>query len=557
MATSGIVEYVSDSDEVLTASNYNELDALVFAQLSYFRFEDMHVKASDSYSVSEYANMVLNNQRNLSDDERQFLTELQQCERYHNCIIKNMQAENEESQWAAITIDFNDGSNSSAISMRGTDASHRGWYEDFEMLYDEDGTRAQELSRDYLNDCDSEHIYLTGHSKGGNDCTSAYIMSDKKVRDRVEHIHNFDGPGVNDRFRDDHYEAYRELDGKVDNYYPKDSIIGHLLNNNPGNNHYVDAEVRPRYADKGILGEHDPFAFGIDKKEFKPADQSDISKYLDEVLDKSIDDLSYEERRNLIIFLDKYGIINMISGGNTPFSYTEEEVKKSLEKLDILNILPDQIKDGLTKTEVLIVNIFLAVDIYINMSPEERDAALNCIEALIIHAAEKTKVFQEIVRIKDRIVNKYEEFANWLSDKYKKAKETILDINRGIQNKINELQEKWNELERYFKEKTTHFFSGIGGSGSGIFTINPPRMYQIQEQIITISKELEDYENELDSILSSLPAIGLPVVLIKKIKDGADNFFSVSLQSKCNKYGKSLQEIIRLYERTEKRITNG
>ena len=63
MATSGLVEYLGNSNEVLNASNYNEIDALVFAELSYFRFEDMGVKPSDSYSISEYANMVLKNRR--------------------------------------------------------------------------------------------------------------------------------------------------------------------------------------------------------------------------------------------------------------------------------------------------------------------------------------------------------------------------------------------------------------------------------------------------------------------------------------------------------------
>ncbi len=557
MATSGMVEYLSNSNEALNASNYNEIDALVFAELSYFRFEDMGVKPSDSYSISEYANMVLKNQKNISDDQRQFLTELQQSERYHNCTIKNMQAENVESQWAAVTVDFNDGSNSSTIAMRGTDGTYNGWHEDFELLYDKDGTRAQQLSRDYLNNCDSEHIYMTGHSKGGNDCTSAYIMSDKDVRDRVEHIHNYDGPGVHDKFRDDHLDAYNELDGKVDNYYPKDSIIGLLLNNNPGNNHYVDADVRPTYADKGIFGEHDPFAFGIDGKEFKPGDQSYISKVVDEVLDKSVDDLTYEERVNLVRFLDKYGIFNMIAGEDTPFSNTDEATRKALDELDIYNIVPDKWEEGLSKVIVPIVNVIIGVEIFRNMSPEEREAALNAIRSIITHTAEKIgeDISKEIEKIKDRIVNKYEEFADWLSDKYNKTKETIRDINRGIKKKINEVQEKWNDFKDYIKGKISPSSSGKGGSVSGIFTISPPRMYQLQEQIMTISEQLEGYENELDSILAGLPAIGLPAVMIKKIKDGTDNFFSVSLQSKCKKYGKKLEEIIRQYERTEKEIT--
>lgn len=40
--TSGISSYLKNNNVVLTSENYNEVDALIFSELSYFKFEDIY-----------------------------------------------------------------------------------------------------------------------------------------------------------------------------------------------------------------------------------------------------------------------------------------------------------------------------------------------------------------------------------------------------------------------------------------------------------------------------------------------------------------------------------
>lgn len=80
-----LYEYVGTQQEVLTAENYNEVDAAVFAQLSYFKFENNGHAGEDGngMSVKEYAKEALKNEKlyahrgdSFSADEKEFLKSL-------------------------------------------------------------------------------------------------------------------------------------------------------------------------------------------------------------------------------------------------------------------------------------------------------------------------------------------------------------------------------------------------------------------------------------------------------------------------------------------------
>ena len=55
-------------------------------------------------------------------------------------------------------------------------------------MFDPDGTNAQILSAEYLKQVDATNIYMTGHSKGGNDAIAGYMMSDSDIRDSIVKI---------------------------------------------------------------------------------------------------------------------------------------------------------------------------------------------------------------------------------------------------------------------------------------------------------------------------------------------------------------------------------
>lgn len=230
--------YLSYEQRILTGQNYNEVDALVFAQLSYYPFELLIADYDKKQIVvTEFAKLILGQQnfhKQYSSDKQIFICKLAQSRRYSNCRIHHMRAvESKETQWAAFTVDVGyDGV--AVVAMRGTDGTLTGWEENFQLAYHIMGTGAQLESFRYMKNAASKKIYMTGHSKGGSNICSAYVMSNPYIRDKILRMDNFDGPGVNPEFAGNYSDGYRELKDKLNNFYPADSIIGQLLEDNPG-----------------------------------------------------------------------------------------------------------------------------------------------------------------------------------------------------------------------------------------------------------------------------------------------------------------------------------
>lgn len=337
-----IAAYVGSANDVLTAGNYNEMDGLVLAELSYIKFEDMSWTADElknGVSLQDFARKaaaeikkntdfsnVKDNHENI--DKYYLLKAVAESPRYKNCTVTNMSAVNgtrmwdagresqlsDDAQWAGMTIRMNDKSDTSVVAMRGTDGTTFGWEEDFEIGKDPDGTTAQIISRDYLKSVDSENIYMTGHSKGGNDVSSAYVMNEKDVRDRVKRIDNYDGPGQNEEFVSNYQAGYLELDKKQHNYYPEDSIIGQLLKNNPGENTFIPTSTDGHTSDFWIFNEHDPFSWNGSGGEFEETQQSELSKKIDKIVDNALSDLTPEEQADAINHLLHLELPASISG---------------------------------------------------------------------------------------------------------------------------------------------------------------------------------------------------------------------------------------------------
>lgn len=294
----GLADYVRGNQSVLFAGNYAPEDALVLAQLSYMKFEAVYGCHYDGAFVSmeQYASELLRRMKTDDGDDRRLLEAIARGPRYQGCTLGRFAAESEQSQWAALTLHMNDFFGSAVIAMRGTDGTALGWTEDFQLLYEEEGTKAQKLSAEYLESSPQHSLFLTGHSKGGNNVTSAFVMARAAARERVVRVDNFDGPGVNEKFRDRFAEGYVQLAGRLNNFYPQDSVIGLLLNDNPGKIFYVESSMA-----EGILHEHDPYNWQFDgNNQFRYTTQSGLSKIIDELLDTTVSALTQWERAALV-----------------------------------------------------------------------------------------------------------------------------------------------------------------------------------------------------------------------------------------------------------------
>ncbi len=312
---SNINTYLKQAKQELSVCNYNEVDALVLAQLSYYPFEI--VAKREKISVPELAKELMQMPdftSAYSQDKQTFIKELIHCKRYSHREIYRMQSiRTQDTRWAAFTIDA--GRNDTAIIvMRGTGKTTVGWAEDFRLGYQVMGTGAQLASFRYLKETDARKIYLTGHSKGGNNISSAFAMSNPQVRDKVVRIDNFDGPGVNPEFAGNYSDGYNELGGKLRNFYPEGSVIGLLLTDNPGETSFIKTSLRESYQNSPLLGQHDPFAWEVKGNSLVRTKQSLTSEMLNDTLDELIQMTTLTQRYYLVELIERMGIPAILSG---------------------------------------------------------------------------------------------------------------------------------------------------------------------------------------------------------------------------------------------------
>lgn len=138
---SNINTYLMQAKQELSVCNYNEVDALVLAQLSYYPFEI--VIKRDKISVPELAKELMqipDFESAYSQDKQTFIKELVRCKRYSRNMICRMQSlSTPDTRWAAFTIEIG-GPDTAIIVMRGTGKTTVGWAEDFRLGYQVMGT---------------------------------------------------------------------------------------------------------------------------------------------------------------------------------------------------------------------------------------------------------------------------------------------------------------------------------------------------------------------------------------------------------------------------------
>lgn len=525
--------YLTDNKEALSAANYNEIDALIFAALSYIKFENLMSETEMNNAVigvRDFAGLILDNQnelkergQRLSEDQIQMLEGLYTSERYANCNIRGFAAENAESQWGAITIDINDNSNTSVIAMRGTDGTTLGWTENFWLAYDMDGTNVQYLSRDYLEKSCAENIFLAGHSKGGNDVIAAYAMTSEEVRGKVLQIDNFDGPGVNNEFRQMYSEGYEELKGKLNNYYPKDSVIGLLLIDNPGNTCYIATDTKGHTEGRWIFNEHDPFSFQVadDDSTFIISEQSFISEVINDSLDKTLKTLTNDEKKNVIDVLEKLGIPSLIAGTQeNPFSDNQEKANALVRLIDYHGFLPESVKEGLGKDLYVLASIIEGVEIWFGCSKEEREACEKALAGIAINAVDRVveiaydNILERIEQLKEKsriLINRaYGKAADFLYDIGKDIAEHISGFAENVNKRIREITDDITEYAGYFYDSAHDFIDRFfyrNGSNSGsraIFCVNTDELGNVGMDMLRLASNIDILNEKISQIKSEL-----------------------------------------------------
>ncbi len=278
---------------------FNDVDALIMAQLSYINFDLIMptLKEDANYSL-KIKDIPLNKIKELSSDElttkknAPMLTSLKSSLRFRDIAIKYIYKDSEleiNKQFFACT--FMLANNLHYIAYRGTDLNLYAWKEDLSMSYI-DCVPAQKEAINYLNKVTSlfdGEYYIGGHSKGGNLAFYAALMQDLDHINRTIKAFSFDGQGFynNALFENEYFHL---MYPKLVKIVPKNCVIGIMLNDIK---HFEVVDAKS----VGIF-QHNPHNWIIDKNngEFKFLTRRSKQSYINELAVRNwIDSMTKEE----------------------------------------------------------------------------------------------------------------------------------------------------------------------------------------------------------------------------------------------------------------------
>ncbi|MGN0673765.1 MAG: Mbeg1-like protein [Anaerovoracaceae bacterium] len=303
-----IISYVLGSSRTFSELPFNEVDSLVFAQLSYAKLEAVDRAAGriwrsgariKDYYMAEYFDKIFCDA--ITDDEnRRLLAALSASRRFRDVVIRDITAlsSSEKSmQFAAMIFDID--SNTSVAAFRGTDGSLVGWKEDF-LLSFQDEIPSQIEAAAYLDrhfgrrGRRGRKLYVTGHSKGGNLAVYAACMCSGDVRSCIEAAYSMDGPGFSSRAGEVIEKVIAESGLNVIRINPELSLVGMLLRN------YGECRIVRNYA-SGIIMQHSAYSWEVKEDCFDYIEEQDWkSQYLDRTISKWLEEATDEERERVV-----------------------------------------------------------------------------------------------------------------------------------------------------------------------------------------------------------------------------------------------------------------
>ena len=240
---------------------FNDVDGLIFAELSMINFEYLLKKQKSMY----LKDMVIENLKEVtfgSPDARAngiMLKRMMVSKRYQDVKVSHVKrifSDEFANQFYAVTFILPDGT--LYLSFRGTDITIVGWKEDFYITFMDripSQLEALEYTHEVLKALPGNFI-LGGHSKGGNLAIYSAFNMKEKYNDRLLEVISYDGPGFPNGI-DQYPNTYNVID-KVRKYITHRDFIGLLYSN-------IDT-YKIVYSTGVLLGGHDPFAWKIDEK---------------------------------------------------------------------------------------------------------------------------------------------------------------------------------------------------------------------------------------------------------------------------------------------------
>lgn len=304
-----ILDYISWRGDLSWArSPFCPVDALALSALAYIHFEGVVPEGLDSpvplrQAAEQYLALPPGRRgRFRCGRDLALLRALGAAPRFAGaelCCRAGRFAPEEETQFAALAVLLGDGS--AYLAFRGTDATLVGWKEDFNMSF-MDLVPAQILAAEYAGGFAGGFpgpLRLGGHSKGGNLAVVGAALCPVKVRDRVEVVYSFDGPGFNPYLLA--RPGYQELRTRIRSFVPRSSVVGLLLT-------HEEPHTVVQSSQQGLF-QHDLYSWQILGPDFLRLEEVDAgSRLIDRALKDWLAGLTRQERETVVDTL--YGLLS-------------------------------------------------------------------------------------------------------------------------------------------------------------------------------------------------------------------------------------------------------
>lgn len=233
-----LFNYVQEYGDInFKDKEFNDIDNLVFSQLSYLDFSNTNInngKYTLEYIGLEYLNtnkyQEIKKLGIAQKDAYKLLRIVITKKRYQNIILSGyIYNTSKDKQFSAIT--FKISSRLKYICFEGTDELVSGWKEDGELAcFFPIPSHIEAIN--YVNrnvKIFGPNIIIGGHSKGGNLALVAGMFMQKYKKFKVKKVYSNDGPGL--RKKEFESKEYKRIKRKYIHIVPNSSIVGVLLRN--------------------------------------------------------------------------------------------------------------------------------------------------------------------------------------------------------------------------------------------------------------------------------------------------------------------------------------
>lgn len=327
-----IMDYLDwRGDLTLRAAPFNEVDALLLAELSFIDFTGLVPPPGGGSAVPlcEAARAWFDRHDGhavdmgvlVPDKIPRMMRAMMSAPRFArmgvNSPFERLDLEREE-QFAAVTFELEDGT--VYVAFRGTDDTLVGWKEDFNLGFLK-RIPSQEEAAAYLTRVAALYpaapIRVGGHSKGGNLAVYAAVHVDEAVQERILGVYNCDGPGFSEPLEG--LPEHSRIASRIVTVVPQSSVVGMLL------------EHEQRFSivqsvESGVQ-QHDGFSWQVLGARFvRLSEPSREGRVMDETLDSWAASMNYEQRK---IVADALYAVLTGTGARTLSDLTAERAKSA------------------------------------------------------------------------------------------------------------------------------------------------------------------------------------------------------------------------------------